>query len=136
MNIMIDPVVNQIENQCDQIWRNATSLVNILKYLAIYLRLIWFWAKFLTLFGTILYAFGQIFIAVSGQILRTQSGHLVTLLSSLTHPVRPRNPPLLPREAKALHRLDRVKQRTLSYFIRGSMNVCLTSWSWFKLLCL
>ena len=84
MNIMIDPVVNQIENQCDQIWRNATSLVNILKYLAIYLRLIWFWAKFLTLFGTILYAFGQIFIA--GQKLRTQSGHLVTLLRTDAHP--------------------------------------------------
>ena len=81
---MIDPVVNQIENQCDQIWRNATSLVNILKYLAIYLRLIWFWAKFLTLFGTILYAFGQIFIA--GQKLRTQSGHLVTLLRTDAHP--------------------------------------------------
>ena len=29
-----------------------------------------------------LYAFGQIFIAVNGQILKTQSGHLVTLSSS------------------------------------------------------
>ena len=38
--------------QCDQIWRNSTTLGNILKCLAIDLRIIWFWAKFSTHFGT------------------------------------------------------------------------------------
>ena len=36
----------------------------------------------LTHFGTILYAFGQMFIAVNGQILKTQSCHLVTLVGT------------------------------------------------------
>ena len=39
--------------QCDQICQNSTTLANILKYVAIYLRFIWFWAKFSTHFGTI-----------------------------------------------------------------------------------
>ena len=38
--------------QGDHIWRNSTTLANNLK-MAIYLRLIWFWAKFSTHFGTI-----------------------------------------------------------------------------------
>ena len=41
------------EGQCDQIWRNSTTLANISKYLAIYLRFIWFWAKFSTHIGII-----------------------------------------------------------------------------------
>ena len=40
-------------NQGDQIWRYSTTLANDYKSLAIYLRLIWFWAKFSTHFGTI-----------------------------------------------------------------------------------
>ena len=42
----------------------------------------WFWAKFLTHFGTICMLFGQIFIAVNGQILKLKSDHLVTLIES------------------------------------------------------
>ena len=45
-----------------------------LKSLAIYLRFIWFWAKFqLTLVQFV--CFWQICIAENGQILKTQSGH-------------------------------------------------------------
>ena len=75
--------------QCDQIWRNSTTLANIEKSLAIYLRFIWFWAKSFLLTWHNLYAFGQIFIVVNGQILKTQSGHLVTLVVCWRGAVRP-----------------------------------------------
>ena len=39
--------------QGDQIWRNSTTLANNNKKLAIYLRYIWFLAKFSAYFGTI-----------------------------------------------------------------------------------
>ena len=64
------------------VWRKSTALANILKKLAIYLRFIWFWGKFSTYFGTICAAIGHIFVAENGQILKTQFGHLVTLLLS------------------------------------------------------
>ena len=128
-----------INPYCPPVWPDLAKFHHFGKYFKIFCNKFKVYLVLGKCFNSLwhnLFAFGQIFIAVNGQMLRTQSGLLVTLLSSLTHPVRPRNPPLHPREAKALHRLDRVKQRTLSYFIRGSMNVCLTSWSWFKLLCL
>ena len=57
-------------------------MANISKSLAIYFRFIWFLTKFLTHFGTICMLFGQVFIAVNGQILKTHSGNLVTLVKS------------------------------------------------------
>ena len=57
-------------SQCDQIFRNSTTLGNILKSLAINERIIW--------------NLGKVFIAENGQILQTQSGHLVTLTRSPT----------------------------------------------------
>ena len=63
-------------NQCDQIWRNSTTL-------AINLRIIRFWSKFLTHFGTICMLLGKFFIAENGLILKTQSDHPVTLQINL-----------------------------------------------------
>ena len=59
---------------------SVTTLANNLKSLAIYLRFIWFWAKFSTHFGTICMLSGTFSFTENGQILKTQFGHLVTLI--------------------------------------------------------
>ena len=47
--------------------------------MAIYLRFIWFWAKVISSLWNNFYAVWQILIAENGQILKKQSGRLVTL---------------------------------------------------------
>ena len=70
------------DTQCDQIWRNSTTLANIEKSLAIYLRSFGFGQSFqLTLAQFV--CFWANFIAVNGQILKIQSDHLVTLMTLL-----------------------------------------------------
>ena len=61
-------------------------LKQIFKILGNIFNVIWFWAKFLTYFGTICMLFAN-FIAVKGQILKKQSGHLVTPPMRLLWPI-------------------------------------------------
>ena len=73
--------------QCDQIWRNSATLANMFNIFKIYLVL----GKVFNSLWHNLYAFGQLFIAVNGQILKTQSGHLVTLLGNYVPQPPPKN---------------------------------------------
>ena len=61
--------------QCDQIWRNSATLANMFNIFKIYLVL----GKVFNSLWHNLYAFGQLFIAVNGQILKTQSGDTVNV---------------------------------------------------------
>ena len=71
--------------QCDQIWQNSATLANILKSLVVYLRFIRFWSKFSAHFDTIYVLLGKL----NGQILKTQSGYMVTLVTDSMLPQPP-----------------------------------------------
>ena len=59
---------NKKPDQCDQIWRNSKVFVNIFK---VHLVL----DKVFNSLWPNMYTFGQNYIAVNGQIMKTQSGH-------------------------------------------------------------
>ena len=71
--------LNPADKQCDQIWRNFTTLTRRYITLAILKRFIYYLTKILAYLGK----FGQKFSVVNGQILNQYTSHLVTLLTRL-----------------------------------------------------
>ena len=71
-----------IHVQCDQIWRNLTTLARCYKTLAILKNVHLLLGKVLSILWQILNGFGQKFSVADGQILNQYSSHMVTPFKS------------------------------------------------------